>query len=62
MTVRRKPKLKRSFSTSSMLYVIASSDSIGVEYIDRDDKGDPFFLPEYVNEIYAYLRELEVRL
>jgi hypothetical protein len=34
---------------------------IGVEDIDKDDKGDPFLVPEYVNDIYAYLRELEVR-
>jgi hypothetical protein len=57
-----KPALRKSFSTSSIPKEITSSDTIGVEDIDRDDKGDPFLLAEYVNDIYVYLRDLEVRL
>lgn len=60
--MENKPRLKKSFSTSSIPKEITSSSSVGVEDIDRDDKGDPFLLPEYVNDIYAYLREMEVRL
>lgn len=60
--MENKPRLKKSFSTSSIPKEITSSISVGVEDIDRDDKGDPFLLPEYVNDIYAYLREMEVRL
>lgn len=54
--------LKKAFSTSSIPKEIANSSVIGVEDIDRDDKGDPFVVAEYVNDIYAYLREVEVRL
>jgi hypothetical protein len=32
-----------------------------VEDIDREDAGNQQMLPDYVNEIYAYLRILEVR-
>lgn len=28
--------------------------------IDKEDAGKPFLVPEYANEIYTYLRELEV--
>ena len=62
VTVKNKPTLKKSFSTSSIPKEITSSSLIGVEDIDRDDNGDPFLLPEYVNDIYSYLRDLEVRL
>lgn len=30
--------------------------------IDADDEDNPQLVSEYVNDIYAYLRELEVRL
>lgn len=30
--------------------------------IDADDDDNPQLVSEYVNDIYAYLRELEVRL
>lgn len=62
VTLKNKPTLKKSFSTSSIPKEIASSSLSGVEDIDKDDRGDPFLLPEYVNDIYAYLRDLEVRL
>jgi len=62
VTVKNKPTLKKSFSTSSIPKEIINFSSVGVEDIDRDDKGDPFLLPEYINDIYAYLRDLEVRL
>jgi hypothetical protein len=58
--VKSKPTLKKSFSTSSIPKELTSSSLVGVEDIDRD-KGDPFLVPEYVNDIYAYLREVEVR-
>lgn len=58
---RSKSALKKAFSTSSIPNEVTSSSSIPVEDIDKDDKGDPFLLPEYVNDIYAYLREVEVR-
>jgi hypothetical protein len=60
--VKNKLTLKKSSSRSSIPKEITSSSLIGAEDIDRDDRGDPFVLPEYVNDIYAYLRELEVRL
>lgn len=59
--MKSKPTLKKSFSTSSIPKEVTSSSLISVEDIDRD-KGDPFLIPEYVNDIYAYLREVEVRL
>jgi len=62
VTVKNKPTLRKSLSTSSIPREITSSSSVGVEDIDRDDRGDPFLLPDYVNDIYAYLRDLEVRL
>lgn len=62
VTAKNKSTLRRSFSTSSLPNEFTSSVSIGVENIDRVDKGDPFLLPEYVNDIYVYLRDLEVRL
>jgi hypothetical protein len=58
---KNKSVLKKAFSTSSIPNKVESSSSIAAEDIDKDDKGDPFLLPEYVNDIYAYLRELEVR-
>jgi hypothetical protein len=60
-SLRSKSALKKAFSTSSIPNEVTSSSSIPVEDIDKDDKGDPFLLPEYVNDIYAYLREVEVR-
>jgi hypothetical protein len=60
-TLRNKPALKKSFSTSSIPKDITNFSSAGAEDIDRDDKGDPFLLPEYVNDIYAYLRDLETK-
>ena len=60
--MKNKLALKKSFSTSSIPKEITNSSLLGVEDLDRDDKGDPFLLPEYVNDIYAYLRDLEVRL
>jgi hypothetical protein len=60
-TSKTKSVLKKAFSTSSIPNKVASSSSVAAEDIDKDDKGDPFLLPEYVNDIYAYLRELEVR-
>jgi len=62
VTMKNKLALKKSFSTSSIPKEITNSSLLGVEDLDRDDKGDPFLLPEYVNDIYAYLRDLEVRL
>ena len=62
VALKNKQTLKKSFSTSSIPKEISSSSTVGIEDIDRDDKGDPFLLPEYVNDIYAYLRDLEVRL
>jgi hypothetical protein len=62
VTTINKPALKKSFSTSSITKEIKNFSSAGVEDIDRDDKGDPFLLAEYVNDIYTYLRDLEVRL
>ncbi|PNF33095.1 G2/mitotic-specific cyclin-B [Cryptotermes secundus] len=53
--------LKKAFSTSSIPNEVTSSSLIPVEDIDKDDKGDPFLLPEYVNDIYAYLREVEAK-
>jgi hypothetical protein len=58
---RSKPELRKALSTSSISNEVTSSSLIAVEDIDKDDKGDPFLLPEYVNDIYAYLREVEVR-
>lgn len=58
--VKSKPTLKKSFSTSSIPKELTSSSLVGVEDIDRD-KGDPFLVPEYVNDIYAYLREVEAK-
>jgi hypothetical protein len=54
--------LKKAFSTSSIPKEVTDCNVIGVEDIDKDDKGDPFLVPEYVNDIYAYLREVEVNL
>lgn len=34
----------------------------GVEDVDRDDWDNPQLCAEYVNEIYAYMRQLETRL
>ena len=62
MTVRKKSKLRKSFRTSSIPKEITSFSLIGVEDIDMCDKGNLFLLPEHVNDIYAYLRDLEVRL
>jgi hypothetical protein len=62
VTLRKKPKLRRSCSTSSIPNEISSYSSIDVEDIDRDDKGNPFLLTEYVNDIYAYVRKFEERL
>ncbi|KDR12455.1 G2/mitotic-specific cyclin-B [Zootermopsis nevadensis] len=59
--IRNKSLLKKSFSTSSIPKEVANSNLIGVEDIDKDDKGDPVLVPEYVNDIYAYLREVEVK-
>jgi len=40
---------------------VAAAIVAPVEDIDRDDVGNPQMLPEYVNEIYAYMRILEQR-
>jgi hypothetical protein len=60
-TWKSKSVFKKALSTSSIPNKVASSSSVAVEDIDKDDNGDQFLLPEYVNDIYAYLRELEVR-
>jgi hypothetical protein len=60
-TLRSKSTLKKAFSTSSIPKEVVSSSLVAVEDIDKDDNGDPFLVPEYVNDIYAYLREVEVR-
>jgi hypothetical protein len=39
---KRQTALKKAFSTSSIPNEVASSSSIPVEDIDKDDKGDPF--------------------
>jgi hypothetical protein len=59
-TLKSKSVLKKAFSTSSIPNKVGSSSSVAVEDIDKDDNGDPFLLPEYVNDIYVYLREVEV--
>jgi hypothetical protein len=28
---------------------------VGADGTHKDEKGDPFLIPEYVNDIYAYL-------
>ena len=38
---------------------VAAAIVAPVEDIDKDDVGNPQMLPEYVNEIYAYMRILE---
>ena len=40
---------------------VAAAIVAPVEDIDKDDVGNPQMLPEYVNEIYAYMRILEQR-
>ena len=40
---------------------VAAAIVAPVEDIDGDDVGNPQMLPEYVNEIYAYMRILEQR-
>lgn len=60
-SLRSKSELKKAFSTSSIPNEVTSSSLIPVEDIDKDDKGDPFLLPEYVSDIYAYLREVEAK-
>ena len=37
-------------------------DMANVFDIDAEDEDNPQLVSEYVNDIYAYLRELEVRL
>ncbi|XP_069701166.1 G2/mitotic-specific cyclin-B-like [Periplaneta americana] len=39
----------------------STRDLEGVEDIDKDDKNDPYLLSEYVNDIYDYLRSLELQ-
>ena len=40
---------------------VAAAIIAPAEDIDKDDVGNPQMLPEYVNEIYAYMRILEQR-
>lgn len=40
---------------------VAAAIVAPVEDIDKDDVGNPQMLPEYVNEIYAYMRILELK-
>lgn len=44
-----------------MVDVAAAAIVAPAEDIDKDDFGNPQMLPEYVNEIYAYMRILEQR-
>ena len=55
ISVRARPPLKKADIPSRK----ESSDH--VEDIDKEDKEDIFLLGEYVNDIYDYLREIEVR-
>lgn len=38
-----------------------SSDLLGVEDIDEEDKGNPSLVSIYSNDIYEYLRSLEIK-
>jgi hypothetical protein len=46
-----------AFTTSGAALVLPE----GVEDIDADDMDNPLLVADYVNDIYAYLRELEVK-
>lgn len=41
--------------------IVPQTPSVDIGHdIDKDDEGKPFLVPEYANEIYSYLRQLEV--
>lgn len=60
-TGRRLSKIPVPAKVATVQEVSPKSPPPSVEDIDKDDGDNVFLAPEYVNDIYRYLRKLEVR-